>query len=164
MVITLTPVLLLVVYALIFVPKTPSSGIGMDEWLERRHSQKKVLAQKKAAAHDPITAWTVAQAFVTSQLKSPATAKFPWYSPDKVKSMTYDGEVAKRLFPTQGRYVVTAYVDSQNSFSAMVRTPFICIMRFDINNIWVLEEATPSDKIVKNPLGEGIWVLEELEA
>jgi len=37
-------------------------------------------------------------------------------------------------------------------------------MRFDINNIWVLEEATPSDKIVKNPLGEGIWVLEELEA
>jgi hypothetical protein len=38
----------------------------------------------------------------------------------------------------EGRYVVTAYVDAQNGFGAMIRTPFTCTARVDDAG-WTLE-------------------------
>jgi len=45
-------------------------------------------------------------------LKSPSSAKFPW----GLKSSLISGD----------KYRVANYVDSQNSFGAMIRTNYVC--------------------------------------
>ena len=70
-----------------------------------------------AAEHErEIMVWTIAQEYVDSTLKSPASAKYPW-TPDAVEK---DGDC----------YIVTAWVDAQNSFGAMLRTHFRCTVCF----------------------------------
>lgn len=64
----------------------------------------------------PRDAYLVCWQFVRDRLKAPATAKFPASSDPAV--------VARKL--DNGAYRVTAYVDSQNGFGALVRTPFVC--------------------------------------
>lgn len=50
---------------------------------------------------------------VQDHLKSPSTAEFPYNS-----NHVYHVD--------SNRYVVNSYVDSQNSFGAMIRTRFVC--------------------------------------
>ncbi len=64
----------------------------------------------------PRNAYLVCWQFVRDRLKAPATAKFPASNDPAV--------VARKL--DNGAYRVTAYVDSQNGFGALVRTPFVC--------------------------------------
>ena len=52
--------------------------------------------------------------FVTSCLKSPSTADFPW----KAESVIRDGT----------GWRVNSYVDSQNSFGAMIRSHYTCVL------------------------------------
>lgn len=60
-----------------------------------------------------VEAWRIAKDLVRENLKAPSTAKFPW-----------DGTAVK-----QGdRWAVQSYVDSQNSFGAMIRTEWGCIL------------------------------------
>ena len=67
--------------------------------------------------HSAVSAWTVCQQFLEGRLKSPASAKYPsGYS----NYTTHLGA---------GQYRVTAYVDSQNSFGAMIRNDFICTVQ-----------------------------------
>ena len=62
------------------------------------------------------------EAFVRSQsvcekyLKSPSSAKFPYYSSISVKRLE------------AGKYLINAYVDSQNSFGAMVRADYSVVI------------------------------------
>jgi|GEM_PF-2704638 len=58
-----------------------------------------------------IQAWDAAKSAVKQQLKSPSTAKFPWYSPNFVNVMN-------------GKVVVVAYVDAENGFGAKIRADF----------------------------------------
>lgn len=60
-----------------------------------------------------ITALTYAQECVKERLKSPSSADFPWGS-DCVTKIS------------ENTYVINSYVDSQNSFGAMLRTNFTC--------------------------------------
>lgn len=62
---------------------------------------------------EPTDVTICAQAYATVELalKSPSTADFPTCRENRIMRM---GD----------RYVVTSYVDSQNSFGAQVRTPF----------------------------------------
>lgn len=60
-----------------------------------------------------ITALTAAQEEVKARLKSPSSADFPWGS-DCVTKIS------------DNTYVINSYVDSQNSFGAMLRTNFTC--------------------------------------
>lgn len=78
--------------------------------------------------HSKAAAWTMMEEFVKARLKSPASAKFPWYSEDLVKDLG------------NGRYVISAYVDSQNSFGAMLRTNFVCTVKYIGNDKWELED------------------------
>lgn len=48
-------------------------------------------------------------------LKAPRSAKFPW-----VKKASFDGSLA----------ILKSYVDAQNSFGAMIRTNYICTLRY----------------------------------
>ncbi len=57
------------------------------------------------------TAWVYTQMYVKNHLKSTSTAKFPWGYSDYVD----------RIGTT---YTIKSYVDSQNSFGAMIRTYF----------------------------------------
>jgi hypothetical protein len=61
----------------------------------------------------PYAAWTACRDAVSGRLKSPSTADFPGYSADYVHT---DGD----------DYMVAAYVDSDNSFGAHIRSRFTC--------------------------------------
>ena len=57
-------------------------------------------------------AWVCAQDVVENNLKSPSTADFPWYSDEYITFLGDD------------KYMVTAYVDAENSFGATIRSDF----------------------------------------
>ncbi len=75
-----------------------------------------------------------AQQFVKKALKAPTTAEFPW---EPVSAGT-DGT---------GLYQVESYVDSQNSFGAMVRSEWMVNMRLS-GDRWTLEKMRIGGKIV----------------
>ncbi len=58
-----------------------------------------------------LVAWVYTRSIVEKQLKSPITAKFP---ADYTEFIKHNGTT----------YTIDAYVDSQNSFGAMIRTYF----------------------------------------
>lgn len=70
-------------------------------------------ATNEAEKKQKISAWTCAEKLVQDNLKAPSTAKFPLADVDKfVTSMG------------GSKYKVSAYVDSENSFGAKIRTNF----------------------------------------
>lgn len=75
----------------------------------------KEKATATAPRVDTSGAYVCAQQLVESRLKAPRTAKFPWGVSDD--AVTYTGGTD---------YIVSAYVDSQNGFGAMIRTTFAC--------------------------------------
>jgi hypothetical protein len=60
--------------------------------------------------------------FVTSYLKSPSTADFPW----KAESVIREGT----------GWRVNSYVDSQNSFGAMIRLHYTCVVENIDGDSW----------------------------
>lgn len=62
--------------------------------------------------------YIICQVYVKNNLKSPATAKFPSSSSTDIR------ELEDNLFETR------SYVDSQNSFGAMLRTNFYCKIKY----------------------------------
>ena len=75
-------------------------------------------------------AFTVCKKFVTDRLRSPGSAKFP--------SAIDDGVIVSGL--AENRYAVSAYVDSQNGFGALVRTRFSCIVAWQSGAEYKLED------------------------
>lgn len=68
---------------------------------------------------------TIAKEYVKQNLKAPSTAEFPgsFLSPFEGWEMQQSGTT----------YKVKSYVDSQNSFGAMIRTQFYLELKFDSN-------------------------------
>lgn len=87
-------------------------------------------AEDKPDTGDNTGAYVVCKDFVTDRLKAPSTAEFP--------SMYYS--TIEKLTDTTWR--VKSYVDAQNSFGAMIRTNFICEVRYTGNNNWRLVDLT----------------------
>ncbi len=86
------------------------------------------------------TAYIVSKRYIESILKSPTTADFPFLD---FKS-THFGD---------GRYRVTSYVDSQNSYGAMIRSDWSILMTYKGGeefspNSWELEEVIFDGKVV----------------
>ncbi len=77
--------------------------------------------------HSELEAYVVCQEFVEDRLKAPATADFPGGSFDYT---THNGG---------GRYTVDAFVDSENSFGAQVRTDFVCVVQWQSGDTYRLE-------------------------
>lgn len=61
---------------------------------------------------DETDAWVMAKKFIKDKLKAPSTAEFPSMSESLIR---YEGA---------DNWTVKSYVDSQNSFEAMLRTKF----------------------------------------
>ncbi|MGA9591266.1 MAG: hypothetical protein WBV11_15660 [Salegentibacter sp.] len=70
-------------------------------------------------------AYSYAEDAVKKHLKSPSTAKFPG-TIEKNEHVQYLGN---------GEYQIHSWVDSQNSFGAMLRSNFSVIIEFDGNNV-----------------------------
>lgn len=79
---------------------------------------------------ETVEAWVAAQNFVRKELVSPSTAKFNGVA--MAPYVVYLGDA---------RYRVSASVDSQNSFGAMLRTEFEAVVRAerDEHMTWILE-------------------------
>lgn len=83
--------------------------------------------EHRKKAEDRITmAWVICQDFVKDRLKAPGTAKFPWPSKDY---MTYLGD---------DKYRISAWVDSQNAFGALLRAKFTCEVVYEGDETWRL--------------------------
>lgn len=77
--------------------------------------------------HEEVEAWVMCQDFIEDRLVSPGSAKYPWGYSDYT---TYLGD---------GSYRVRAYVDSQNSFGALIRTQFECKITYVGDETWHLD-------------------------
>lgn len=66
-----------------------------------------------------------AEVYVKQLLKSPSTADFPTCNESRL------------IREPDNRFIVTSYVDSQNSFGAMIRTPWQVYLKY-----------TPDDKVI----------------
>ena len=75
-----------------------------------------------------------AKELVTAHLKSPLTAKFPNYSECSYQK----GE--------DGVYMVVGYVDSQNSFGAMIRETWGCMIQ-EVGTKWQVVMVQIGDNI-----------------
>ena len=90
-----------------------------QEQLEKvRAEQERV---KRLASQSGL-AYSKAKDYVKQRLKAPSTAKFPFqlFSTDVLVNYLGDGQ-----------YLVRSYVDSQNSFGAMIRTYFQCVLQYN---------------------------------
>lgn len=67
---------------------------------------------------DRVGAWVVCKKFVSAQLKSPSSAQFPEGYSSYTESLGND------------KFRVVAWVDSQNSYGAMLRTNFSCEVQY----------------------------------
>ncbi len=99
-------VLALLIMVVLAAGSTDSSGKG---------------AGPTSVASGKIEAWVMTQQFVKERLKSPSTASFggifsgDYQEPDSIVSDLGGG-----------KYRVNAWVDSQNTFGATLRTRFVC--------------------------------------
>lgn len=83
-------------------------------------------SQESRVKCDAISAFVTSQEFVKRQLKAPTTAVFPWSSDDGVH-VTNNGGC---------NFTVSAFVDAQNSFGAMLRTRFVVDLSTDDGETW----------------------------
>lgn len=76
--------------------------------------------------NEKLGAAIMCQSFVENSLKSPQSAKFPLTA-------------SKAQYLGTNKYILSSYVDSQNSYGAMIRSNFDCIVyRNNENNNWEL--------------------------
>lgn len=79
-----------------------------------------------------------AKNFIIKSLKAPSTAKFPNYN---------EIQYAKK----NGIWIVSTYVDAQNSFGAMVRTSYLLEIE-NQGDVWrLMSIATDNDKLDLQP-------------
>lgn len=97
-------------------------------------TQQKTKAPTVTPTPDPMMACVMAQGFMEKYLKAPATAKWgPCYG---------DGVVTLK---DDGTYLVASYVDSQNSFGAMLRQQWAAQIRPLPNDKWRLLSLIAAD-------------------
>lgn len=78
--------------------------------------------------HSDVEAWIAAQLEVEANLKSPSTAKFPLGTEEHVTKIN------------DNTFKVNAYVDSENSFGAMIRTNFSCTVEFTGEDTYLVKD------------------------
>ncbi|MDR2269357.1 MAG: hypothetical protein LBF27_00510 [Sphingobacterium sp.] len=72
-----------------------------------------------------LLAYIYAEDFIKERLKAPSTAKFP-DDFERYKHVKYIGD---------NKYQIISWVDSQNSFGAMLRTKFSCTIKIEGENV-----------------------------
>lgn len=98
-------------------------GDRAAERISNMTPEQKAEALAEVAAND---AKYACRDIVEATLKAPATATFPYYK----------DFVSRPNGPNE--YVISGYVDSQNSFGAMIRTSFDCNVKKSEGEAWRL--------------------------
>lgn len=94
------------------------------------------VSEAQKPKHDKISAWVMAQEFVKDGLKSPGSADFGSVFKNPQSSETAVTDLGG------GKYMVRGWVDSQNSFGAVVRNEFVLRLHYDdFSTKWVLDEG-----------------------
>ena len=83
---------------------------------------------------DKLRAYNLATDFVIATLQEPTTAEFP-NTKEKLKHVKYLGE---------NRYRINSWVDSQDTYGAMTRRSFSCIIKTD--SAGVIKESLTIEK------------------
>lgn len=78
---------------------------------------------------DEIETFVMSQSFVKKFLKSPSTAEFP----QLIKSVT-------TVSHNGIEWTVNSYVDVQNSFGAMIRSQYTCVLEYSGEDKWTLKK------------------------
>ena len=92
----------------------------------KTEARKEVKTTNDKAEHSDFMAFLMAKDFVTKGLKAPSTAKFA------------DWDESRVLQTKPGEYRVISWVESQNSFGAMLRTQYICEVKTLDAETWTL--------------------------
>ena len=104
---------------------------------EQMEKEKAEQERQERLANQSGLAYIYARDYVKQFLKAPSPAKFPSYPWSGDAKVGYRGD---------GQYTVRAYVDAQNSFGAMIRTHFTCILQFhDSTGMMTLIDLTFDD-------------------
>jgi hypothetical protein len=90
---------------------------------------------------DATDAWVDCKSFVQQNLKAPATAVFP--------ASNAPG-VAVAHLESKGRWGVLGYVDSQNSFGAMLRSGFTCEVSYSGNQVTLHQLQIGDQTLIDN--------------
>lgn len=94
--------------------------------------QREIDAEKKDCGNTTL-AFVMSQNFVKQRLKSPSSAKFPYVN-DRGVNVLPDGKCG---------FLVSAYVDSQNGFGAMIRSQYQASISYDRKTeLWRICELT----------------------
>lgn len=96
---------------------TAAALVALDQWSQSQPPDGGGYTVWKSRDAS-VDAWRIMEKFVAARLKAPASATFP-----EVSYATDYRQYVTRQVGTQ-RYRITGWVDSQNSFSATIRTPF----------------------------------------
>tara|TARA_B110000196_G_C20909299_1_gene549755 strand:+ start:217 stop:792 length:576 start_codon:yes stop_codon:yes gene_type:complete len=110
----------------LFVISLVAFGFSIDS--NKPKTESEIIAERKEECEDTITPMFYVQKAVKQNLKSPATAEFPFYDDSQIQHI---GDCV---------YQVRSYVDSQNSFGATIRTSFyVRIKRGETENDWQIQ-------------------------
>ena len=119
------PIILFFVVILVWFPSwIPGCGETSEQKAMREQRETEAAAQSAA-----IEAYVMAEVFVKRQLRAPATAKF---APFREAIVTDLGD---------GRFFVMAYVDAENTFGALIRTPFQVTLKYVGDDQWQAESV-----------------------
>lgn len=96
-------------------------------------NNERIAENNERHGKDSTLAYLIAQDFIKKTLKSPSTAVFP----GKWHEGVYVGHIGNYT------YAIRAYVDSQNSFGATLRTYYYAEVRYDGDaDSWFLEDIS----------------------
>lgn len=100
----------------------------LAKW-EKDRLAREAKAARECGPKNNNLAYVMSQSYVKQGLKAPSTAKFPWATDISVQSI---GDC---------KFRISAYVDSQNSFGAMLRTRYTATMQhFPDKGSWTAVE------------------------
>lgn len=106
---------IIAVFLILFLWKCGCTGNGERNYADASTSQ----------TSNKFLAYNYAEDFVKKRLKSPSSAEFPGVS-EKNQHIQELGN---------HKYKITSWVDSQNSFGAMIRSRFSCTIIFESNSV-----------------------------
>lgn len=95
------------------------------------------LDQNRDPCTDSVGVKYVAEEFIERILKAPSTASFSYREDTQVKSLK------------NCSFYVRGYVDSQNSFGAMIRNQYAIIVQYDGQSAWRAEYVTTNPSSVQ---------------
>lgn len=108
------------------------------KWLFFGDNDKPQPQAQEQEEYSDIEAYVEAQFIIEEFLKSPATAEYPAVSNATIQRLNDDG------------FKVTSYVDSQNSFGAMVRSEWMVLFQYVGDRVKIYQVVIDGEEMYRN--------------